>query len=193
MQLRLALGRAAALAASSDGRIGSWPTRLNRLATTLAMEPHERFTAYMTHLNGLDRDALYTPQMRELIGGRSLVDEVIAIPWRESSATSPIDRMLDVDIQTYLPDDLLTKIDIATMAHSLEARSPFLDQDLMELAASLPGSLKLRGTSKKVALRGALRGIVPDQILDAPKRGFRAPMYEWLRTSLRDYSREILL
>jgi asparagine synthase (glutamine-hydrolysing) len=190
--LRVALAGAGALA-PSDGRVDSWRMRINRLTSTLAMDPRERYIAYVTNLKGLDREALYTPLMRELIGESSLVDEVIGIPWEHSSATVPIDRMLDVDTQTWLPDDLLTKIDIASMAYSLEARSPFLDQDLMEYAAGLPGSLKLKGTSKKIALRGALRGVVPDQILDAPKRGFRPPVYEWLRTSLRDYSRELLL
>ena len=101
--------------------------------------------------------------------------------------------MLDVDVQTYLPDDLLVKMDIATMASSLEARSPLLDHELMEFAASLPASCKLRGREKKVALRAALRGWVPDEILDAPKRGFRLPLADWFRGELRDYARDVLL
>ena len=137
----------------------------------------------MTHLNGLDRDRLYTEEYRELIG-RSVVPDVMAGPWRESSAGSLLDVMLDVDVQTYLPDDLLVKMDIATMASSLEARSPLLDHELMEFAASLPASCKLRGREKKVALRAALRGWVPDEILDAPKRGFRLPLADWFRGEL---------
>ena len=117
----------------------------------------------------------------------------MAGPWRESGARSVLDVMLDVDIQTYLPDDLLVKMDIATMASSLEARSPLLDHELMEFAASLPASCKLRGREKKVALRAALRGWVPDEILDAPKRGFRLPLADWFRGELRDYARDALL
>ena len=101
--------------------------------------------------------------------------------------------LLEVDVETYLPDDLLVKIDIASMAYSLEARSPFLDHELMEFAASLPGEMKLRGSEKKVVLRDALRGWIPDQILDAPKRGFALPMVgEWFRGELRGYITEVL-
>jgi asparagine synthase (glutamine-hydrolysing) len=101
--------------------------------------------------------------------------------------------MLEVDVSTYLVDDLITKIDIATMAHGLEARSPFLDHELMQLAASIPAHLKVRGTSKKWILRQALRGWLPDEILDRPKQGFSVPLTAWLRGELRDWSREILL
>ena len=79
------------------------------------------------------------------------------------------------------------------MASSLEARSPLLDHELMEFAASLPPELKVRGREKKVVLRGALRGWVPDEILDAPKRGFRLPLGDWLRGELRGFARDVLL
>jgi asparagine synthase (glutamine-hydrolysing) len=117
----------------------------------------------------------------------------MADPWRASDADSVIDVMLDVDVQTYLPDDLLSKMDIATMASSLEARSPLLDHKLMEFAASLPPNLKVQGRKKKVVLRNALRGWLPDEVLDAPKRGFRLPIGAWLRGELRDFSRDVLL
>lgn len=71
-------------------------------------------------------------------------------------------------LNSYLPGDLLPKIDIATMAHSLEARSPFLDHELMEFAASLPGSAKLNGASGKAILKTAFRGILPDEVLESP-------------------------
>ena len=119
--------------------------------------------------------------------------EVIRGPWRESTATDIVDRMLDVDTVTYLTDDLLAKMDIATMAHSLEGRSPLLDHEFMEFAASLPPTDKLSGQSYKVGLKEAARGWVPDEILDAPKRGFRLPIHDWLRGDLRDYARDVLL
>ena len=170
----------AALRVGESGTIDSWRSRVRRAARTLALDAPARYVAYMTHLNGLDRDRLYTDEHRELVG-RSLASEVMERPWRESGASSVVDAMLDVDIQTYLPDDLLTKMDVATMASSLEARSPLLDHELMEFAASLPPELKVRGREKKVALRAALRGWVPDEILDAPKRGFRLPLGDWLQ------------
>jgi asparagine synthase (glutamine-hydrolysing) len=175
-----------------SGTIDSWRSRVRRLASTLPLDGVGRYVAYMTQLNGLDRGSLYTREYRELVGG-SVASDVVAGPWRSSDAHSLIDVMLDVDVQTYLPDDLLVKMDIATMASSLEARSPLLDHELMEFAASLPADCKVRGREKKVALRAALRGWIPDEIVDAPKRGFRLPLGDWFRAELRDYATDVLL
>ncbi len=183
---------AAGLRVPPSGRIDSWRSRVRRMSETLAMEGADRYVAYMTELNGLRRDRLYTDEYQDLIG-ESLASEVMAEPWRASRADSVIDVMLDVDVQTYLPDDLLAKMDVATMASSLEARSPLLDHELMEFAASLPAHLKVQGREKKVVLRRALRGWVPDEVLDAPKRGFRLPIGAWFRGELRDFSRDVLL
>jgi len=113
--------------------------------------------------------------------------------WAAATGSSVVDKMLEVDVSTYLVDDLIAKIDIATMAYGLEARSPFLDHELMELAASIPANLKVRGASKKWILRQALRGWLPDDILDRPKQGFSVPLSAWLRGDLRDWSRDVLL
>ena len=117
--------------------------------------------------------------------------------WKTNGTTGNADdlinKMLEVDVGTYLPDDLLVKVDIASMAYSLEARSPLLDHRLMEFAAGLPGSLKLHGDEKKVVMRDALRGWIPDRILDGPKRGFGMPMIgRWFRGDLRSYIRDVL-
>src|SRR5256885_7292421 len=101
--------------------------------------------------------------------------------------------MLDVAVEPSLPGDLLVKMDIATMAYSLEARSPLLDHEFMEFAASLPPELKLHGFEKKIGLRGALRGWIPDEILDRPKMGFGVPLVDWFRGDLEGYVREVLL
>ena len=115
----------------------------------------------MTHLNGLRRERLYTDDYRALVGRSVAPRTSWRGPWRESRAASVVDVMLDVDVQTYLPDDLLVKMDIATMASSLEARSPLLDHELMEFAASLPAELKVRGREKKVVLRGGAARLGP--------------------------------
>jgi asparagine synthase (glutamine-hydrolysing) len=175
-----------------SGRIDAWRSRLRRFSRTITLDPAERYTAYMTHLNGLSRHRLYSQDYERVIGN-SVVPEILGLPWSDSTATCTIDRMLDVDVRTYLCDDLLVKMDIATMAHSLEGRSPFLDAELMQFAASMPADLKLRGTNKKVGLRAALRGWVPDEILAARKQGFRVPMADWLRGELREFSHEVLL
>lgn len=190
--LRRVLGAAGGLLPSS-GRIDSTLSRARRLAATIALTPAQRFAAYRTHLDGLDTDELYTPEYRELVAASSQVGAIVESPWSESLSDDPLDRMLDVDINTYLPGQLLTKIDIASMAYSLEARSPLLDHELMQFAASLPSEQKLSGSERKVAFRRALRGWIPDEILDGTKQGFVLPLSEWFRGELKDYARETLL
>jgi asparagine synthase (glutamine-hydrolysing) len=104
-----------------------------------------------------------------------------------------VDAMLETDVNHYLPDDLLVKMDVATMAHSLEARSPLLDHRLLEFVARLPSNLKLRGSSSKYLLKRALRGTLPDAVLDRPKMGFGVPLGDWLRTGLRELLQDTLL
>jgi asparagine synthase (glutamine-hydrolysing) len=106
---------------------------------------------------------------------------------------SLLDAMLEADVNYYLPDDLLVKMDVATMAYSLEARSPFLDHKLMEFMATVPSEYKLRNGESKYLLKSALRGILPDQILDRPKMGFGIPLGSWLRSKLRDILADTLL
>jgi asparagine synthase (glutamine-hydrolysing) len=178
----------------ASGRVDSARSRARRLAATLALTPEHRFAAYRTHLDGLDTAELYTPEYRELLGDSpAALAEAIAGPWRDSLSEDPLDRMLDVDVNTYLPGQLLAKIDVASMAYSLEARSPLLDHELMQFAASLPVEHKLAGAERKVGLRRALRGWLPDEILDGPKQGFVLPLSDWFRGELRDYAGEVLL
>jgi len=92
-----------------------------------------------------------------------------------------------------LPDDLLVKMDIASMAHSLEVRSPFLDHEVMEFAASLPPSLKLRGLTQKYLLKRMMRGVLPEPVLRRGKRGFGVPIDHWLRHELREPAHDLLL
>lgn len=94
---------------------------------------------------------------------------------------------------TYLPNDLLVKVDIATMAVSLEARSPFLDHHLIEFAASLPAEFKLRGRTTKHLLKRALAGLLPADILTRRKMGFGVPVGKWLRGEMQPFMRETLL
>ena len=176
---------------SPRGRTAKPLNRARRLARQLGMSDRDRYADLMSVFNSRMRAQLYTPEFRELTGGSD--PRLIESVWDQASGESLVNTMLEVDVNTYLPDDLLVKVDVASMAYSLEARSPFLDHELMEFAAGLPGSLKLRGTEKKVVLRDALRGWIPDQILDGPKRGFHLPMVgEWFRGDLRDYLTETL-
>ena len=104
-----------------------------------------------------------------------------------------IDRMLATDFATMLPNDLLVKIDIATMAHGLEARSPLLDHKLVEATARLPERLKLNSFQTKPLLRELGRRYLPDAVTEAPKRGFEVPLVRWLRTDLRELAADVIL
>jgi asparagine synthase (glutamine-hydrolysing) len=112
--------------------------------------------------------------------------------WDESSHADDLARVLDLDLGTYLPDELLVKTDRASMAHSLEVRVPFLDRIVADFALALPSRHKVRGLSKKRLLREALAPVLPQEILDAPKHGFTLPAAEWLRGELEPYARELL-
>jgi asparagine synthase (glutamine-hydrolysing) len=105
----------------------------------------------------------------------------------------PVPTLLDVNLRSYLPDDLLIKADRMSMAASLEARSPFLDHVLIEFAATIPTDLKLRGRTTKYVLKRALAGKLPPEIINRPKHGFGVPIGKWFRTTLRQYLTDTLL
>jgi asparagine synthase (glutamine-hydrolysing) len=147
---------------------------------------------WIAYFSDLERADLYTPEFRASLGDNRTAD-VIAVPYAESDAPTGVERLLDVDINAYLPGALLVKVDIATMAHSLEVRSPFLDHKFLEAVARMPGDAKLSGTTTKKVLKDALRPWLPDHILDRDKMGFGVPLPEWFRGELRDLPGEILL
>jgi asparagine synthase (glutamine-hydrolysing) len=101
--------------------------------------------------------------------------------------------MMETDVQMYLPGALLVKMDIATMAYSVEARSPFLDHELMQFAAAVPAELKLAGMSSKRILKHALKRWLPPEILERRKMGFGVPLANWFRSDLRELPEQILL
>jgi asparagine synthase (glutamine-hydrolysing) len=133
-------------------------------------------------LVGEDRVKRSERQLQEIFGG--YFDAV--------QKASPLNRMLYVDTKVWLPDDLLIKADKMTMANALELRVPFLDHKLVEFAAALPDDCKLNGSGKAI-LRQAMRGVLPDAIIDRPKKGFPIPIGSWLRGPLRQFTRDHLL
>jgi asparagine synthase (glutamine-hydrolysing) len=112
---------------------------------------------------------------------------------QQMAGRSPLSRLLHANFTSYLADDLLVKVDRCTMAHSLEARSPFLDRQLVEYVAGLPDGFKLRGRRTKAVLRDAFADLLPRPIEQRGKMGFGVPLGRWFRDRLREYMRELLL
>jgi asparagine synthase (glutamine-hydrolysing) len=175
----------------ANGDLMSARSRMSRASTLLPLSPQERYLSAMSRFGLAMREGAYTPEFSALLDESPA--DVISAPWESSKAGDLIDRMLDVDQQTYLPGDLLVKMDIATMAYGLEARSPLLDHELVQLAMVLPSRYKVQGSRLKIALRTALRGLVPDALIDRTKHGFQVPMAEWFRTELCEMTRDTLL
>jgi len=148
-----------------------------------------RYLPLVAHFSPRDKDQL-------VLGRRPGQEDAVEAWFRallaRSDATDDVNRLLDLDTQTYLPDDILVKVDIASMAHALEVRAPLLDQDLVEWMAGLSGRLKLRGLRGKRILRRAAQGLVPAAILKRKKRGFALPVDGWFRGELRPMARDLL-
>jgi asparagine synthase (glutamine-hydrolysing) len=154
-------------------------------------EPREhRYARWMMHFDPETKAALCLPEFAHAAGRDSF--EYLDDWYRRSDGPDFAAATLDVDVNTYLPNDLLVKVDVASMAYGLEARSPLLDHKVMELAASLPSSFKLRGLDKKWILKRVARGMIPDAVLDRPKMGFGVPLDHWLRGSLRELMEDVL-
>ena len=112
-------------------------------------------------------------------------DDVLADAFRATGARDFVSQMMLVDVATYLPGDILTKVDRASMAVSLEARVPLLDHALVEFALGLPAHIKIRDGVGKQVFRRAIRGLVPSEVLEHPKLGFAVPLGPWFRGPLR--------
>ena len=176
-----------------DGRYDSSArTKFERLARVLAMSPAQRYAASLSAFDEVRRRRLLTPEFASCVDDRR-IESFLTTPWAESTARGSVQKMVATDVETYLPDDLLAKIDIATMAHSVEGRSPFLDHHLMEFAASLPISVHANGSGGKVLLKRTLRNALPNEILTRPKMGFGVPLARWFRDELRELPSDVLL
>jgi asparagine synthase (glutamine-hydrolysing) len=138
-----------------------------------------------------EKRKLFRPETRALLaGGDSSRNESLAMLDSTGHWLSNIQRL---DIERSLPLDILTKVDRMSMANSLESREPLLDHKLVEFAATIPAEMHLRGGSGKHILKTAMRGLLPDTVIDRPKQGFGVPLAHWFRGRLSGYLRDLLL
>ncbi len=168
---------------------------MNRLADfveSLSQDQANNYAEQIKIFNRREKENIYTEDFTKSIEGIDPLD-FLANKFEESDSESLLDSLLYLDTNTYLPEDLLVKVDIATMVNSLEARVPFLDHKLMEFVATIPSGLKLRGTVAKYILKETFKEFLPEIIFKRRKMGFGVPVSRWFRNELKDYIYQILL
>ncbi len=167
----------------------------NRLADfmeALSTDQAENYAEQIRIFSAKEKENIYTDDFREQVEGNNPLDFLLG-KFQESGTEDLLEQLLYVDINSYLPEDLLVKMDIATMANSLEARVPYLDHKFMESVSQIPFHLKLRGTESKFILKKAFKDLLPEAILKRKKMGFGVPLSKWFRNELKEYIYAILL
>jgi len=158
----------------------------------LVLDGLARYKHLLAFYSDPEKEGVLTPELRARIG-ESRTTEYLAAHF-QVPGDDVLNRYLYLDLTTYLPEDILFKVDIASMANSLECRSPFLDHKLIEFAATLPGGYKLSPTGRhKHILKEAFAGWLPHGFMDRPKKGFSVPLTRWLREDLADLMRDTLV
>ncbi len=154
--------------------------------------PRECFPAYYGKWQETERALMYQPHIwKQLNGGKG---EAVKISLLTDSTTKDfLSRLQEMDMRTWLVDDILTKVDRASMIHSLEVRVPILDHEFAELSFRIPPSHKLHGNTGKHIFREAARPLLPKKIVDQSKKGFGVPLKHWFKSDLRNYLQDTLL
>lgn len=165
-----------------------WAPRMFRAKTTLqalALDPVEAYLHSMSVLRSEERSALYSQRFRQELAGYSAL-EVFRKHAAEAGTDDPLALIQYLDYKTWLIGDINTKVDRASMAHSLEVREPLMDHTLIEWLATLPSDLKINGQEGKWMLKKAYEPALPADLLYRPKMGFSVPLAKWLRGPLRE-------
>ena len=158
----------------------------------MAFEPIDRYIEHISIFTRLNKPSLYTSEFRQLLGTTEA-----AARFREyaeqSRSEDSLNPLLYLDSKTYLPGDILTKVDRMSMAASLEVRVPLLDHKLIEFVCRrIPASMKMKGLETKYIFIRAVRDLVPAEILNRPKQGFGVPIEQWINDQLRERVRGTL-
>jgi len=146
----------------------------------------------MSLIRDADRSRLYSAAFKAQLGGYN-AREVFTRHAANADTEDPLALIQYIDTHTYLVGDINTKVDRASMAHSLEVREPLMDHEIVEWLATLPSSLKMRGGESKFLLKKAMEPLLPHDIMYRPKMGFAVPLARWFRGPLRERVRGALL
>lgn len=149
-----------------------------------------RYLGLVAHFPYEDRVAIYSKDLKTSHDKVAMWFEHLL---DEATATDASERLMELDVKTYLPGAILPKVDITSMAHALEVRCPILDHEVMSFAASLPSYYKLHGFETKYILRRAVRDLLPEAVMRKPKRGFDMPVDRWMRGELAGMTKDLLL
>ena len=197
MRARLPLG----LRRSVFGLLGrmypkaDWAPRMFRAKTTLQGLARTSVEAYfhsMSIFRGAMREDLFSPAFRRELGGYE-AQQVFERHAGRAGTDDPLALIQYLDLKTYLVGDINTKVDRASMAHSLEVREPLMDHQLVEWVATLPSALKVHGQKGKYMFKKALEPLLPNEVLYRPKMGFSVPLARWFRGPLRQRVRDAVL
>ena len=172
-----------------------WAPRVFRAKSTFQSLAQSPIDGYFTGISCIPPDLkkrLLNGDLLERLNGYDSAD-VLRYHYDRANTDDPLSRIQYVDIKTYLVDDILTKVDRASMANSLEVRCPLLDHKLMELIAQIPSSLKLRHNEGKYVFKKALEPVVPREVLTRSKKGFAMPVAEWFRGELKTFAHEVII
>jgi asparagine synthase (glutamine-hydrolysing) len=173
------------------GLLGEIGATVRTHARRVRMDDVPRYAAQFGHFTPEQMAELCTPELQA--AGADAGQAMFRTMFGEATAGDDLGRLLELDTKTYLVDDIFTKVDIASMANSLEVRCPLVDHVLIEFAATVPSDLKMKGFRGKWLFRQALRDLLPKGILFRRKRGFGIPHARWLRGELRPLLRDTLL
>ncbi len=165
---------------------------VQRFFTSANEEVKSRYFRWMSNFKPALKPGLYTDEFAQSLNGAS-ASHVLDQWFDRAKGLGVLDATLLTDQMTYLPNDLLVKVDIASMANSLEARSPFLDHKLIEFAASLPENLKMNKFRNKYLLKKVAAKLVPPEVVYRRKMGFGVPVGSWFRGEMKDFVRGVLL
>ena len=179
-----------ALPQNRDGKLGNLNRQIQRFREGVKLNPRERYWRWASFRS--EEQANYLLSEAKEVNGQRLTDLAFSYKKRKEhylkniSKTGNFNEVLYTDMQLVLPNDMLYKVDMMSMANGLEVRTPFLDTDVVEFAFQIPIEFKINSGTRKKILKDAFRKMLPEELYDRPKKGFELPLLDWLRNEMKD-------